>query len=133
MLAEKAIYSTRQTVRREEQYFWFFQNIFKLPISISSFFQWYDIIYCSNSAFPWISNSVVINLFFKKYIYLSVSPGYFHQSDQLYENIGTTFMLSYFMEFFLDICFCLFLFVALLRFCCCFCSFLFRFPFWPKF
>ena len=56
-LAEKAIYSTRQTVGREEHAFWFFQNVCKLPILISSFFQWYHIIHCPNSAFPWGSNS----------------------------------------------------------------------------
>ena len=44
---------------------------------------------------------VVINLFFKKYIYLSISPTYFYQSDQFYQNSCTAFMLSYFMEFFL--------------------------------
>ena len=27
---------------------------------------------------------IVINLFFKKYIYLSMSAKYFHQSDQFY-------------------------------------------------
>ena len=42
-------------------------------------------------------------------------------------------MLSYLMECFLDICFCLFLLVALLLFCCCFCSFLFCFHFWTNF
>ena len=67
---------------------------------------------------------VVINLFFRKYIYLTMSPSYFHQSDQFYSSICTTFMLSYFIEFFLDICFCLWL-------CCCFAvvSVLFSFVF----
>ena len=74
--------------------------------------------------------AAIINLFFKKYIYLSMSPGYFHQSDRFYQNICTSFMLSY--GFFLDICFSLFLFVALLLFCCRFYSFLFCFYFWPK-
>ena len=60
---------------------------------------------------------VVINLFFKKYIYLSMSSKYFDQSDQFYQNICTTFMLPYFLKFFLEmfvfVCFCVW-------FCCCF-------------
>ena len=54
---------------------------------------------------------VVINLFCKKYIYLSMSTSYFHPSDQFYKNICTTFMLSYFMDFFLRFLF-LFVFVC---------------------
>ena len=72
---------------------------------------------------------VVINLFFKKYIDLSISRIYFHQSDQLYQNICTTFMLSYLMEFFFR---CLFLFVVLLLFCCSFCFFCLSFLFLAK-
>ena len=60
---------------------------------------------------------VVINLFFKKYIYLSMSSKYFDQSDQFYQNICTTFMLPYFLKIFLEmfvfVCFCVW-------FCCCF-------------
>ena len=73
---------------------------------------------------------LLVNLFYKKYIYLSMSPSYFYQSVLL---ICTTFMLSYFMEFFWDVCFYVFLFVVLMLFCCCFCSFLYCFHFWPKF
>ena len=40
---------------------------------------------------------VVINSFL---IYLSMSSSYSYQSDQFYQNICTTFMLLYFLEFF---------------------------------
>ena len=76
--------------------------------------------------------SVVINLFFKKYIYLSMSSSYFHQSDPFYQSVCTTFMLLYFTEFFLR-CLFLFLFMVLLCFFCCFYSFQFCFYFWPNF
>ena len=56
---------------------------------------------------------VVINLFFKKYIYLSMSSKYFDQSDQFYQNICTTFMLPYLLKFFWK---CLFLFVFVFGF-----------------
>ena len=73
---------------------------------------------------------VVINLFFRKYIYLSISPSYFHQSDQFHYNICSTYLCCHiswaFFEMFVFVCFCLW-------FCCCFCSFLFRFHLWPKF
>ena len=69
---------------------------------------------------------------FKKCIYLSMSPSYFDQSDQFYYNVCTTFMLPYLMEFFLDICFCLFLFVAFLLLCCCFLFFSLSFTFLAK-
>ena len=109
-----------------------FKTYVKLPISISFFFQWYHIIYCSIPKDQDWSFRCDKFVFQKVYLFKQ-SPSYFHQSDQFYQNICTTFMLSHFREFFLDVCFCLLLFVALLLFCCCFCSFLFRFPFWPKF
>ena len=81
------MYSTRQIVQREEHGFCLFQNIgnidqfflptvsyhilLKLSISVNLKFQ------KTKTEAP-----VVINLFFKKYIYLSMSSKYFHQSDQ---------------------------------------------------
>ena len=56
---------------------------------------------------------VVINLFFKNYIHLSVFHSYFHQSNKSYQHICTSIMMSYFMELVQR---CLFLFA-----CFCFC------------
>ena len=139
MLAEKAIYSTRQTVRREEQYFWFFQNIFKLPISISSFFQWYDIIYCSNSAFPWISNSKRAKLklplwqiyFQKVYLFKRVSQLLPSISSILLEYLHHFYVIIFYGVFFRY----LFLFVFVCGFTDVLLSFLFfslSFSFMPK-
>ena len=134
------MYSTRQIVRREKHGFYLLQNICKLPTLISSFFQLCHIIYCSNSAFPWISDfkrpklsspcdkSIFLKVYLFKHVYelllsiWSVLLEYLHH-----------FYIVMFYWIFLDVCFCLFLFVVLLLLWCCFCSLLFRFYFWPKF
>ena len=59
---------------------------------------------------------VVINLFFKHYINLTVSPSYFHQCSQFYQNVCASFMLLYFMEFFLEMFVFVSLFLLLLLF-----------------
>ena len=53
---------------------------------------------------------VVINLFFKKYLYLSMSSSYFHQFDQFYYNICTNvccYISWRFFEMFVFVYFCL--------------------------
>ena len=60
------MYSTRQIVQREKHGFCLFQNICKSSISISSFYRWCYIIYCSNTALPWILNFISANLKFSK-------------------------------------------------------------------
>ena len=122
------MYSTRKILPRKEHSFCLFQNICKLPISISSFF-----IYYLNSAFPGISNSkrpnlmlpFLQNLFIK--VYLSVPPNCFHRSNQFYWSVCTIFMLSQIMEFF-DRCF----FLLVCGCFCCYCLFSFWFPFLAK-
>ena len=44
--------------------------------------------------------SVVINVFFKRYIYLSVFPNYFHQSNQFYQNNCTIYIVIFYGAFF---------------------------------
>ena len=76
------MYSTRQIVWRKKHSFCLFQNVCKLHISISSFFQWYHFLFqlsiSVNLKFQKAKPGapVLINLFLWKYIYLSVSPSY---------------------------------------------------------
>ena len=103
--------STKQIVWREEHSFCLFQNICKITYLDQLF---YPILYhillklsiSVNLKFLKTKTDapVLINVFFKKYIYLSVPPCYFHQSNLFYLsyfnqsiNIWTTFMLPEFM------------------------------------
>lgn len=113
------MYSTSQIVLREEHSFCLFENISKLPISTNSS---NDIIsqiaqtqHFHESQIPkdQTDASVVINVFFKKYIYLTVFPNYFHQSNQFYQNNCTIYIVIFYGDFFE-------MFVFTCWFCFCF-------------
>ena len=130
---KRCILPDKQWVQREEHSFCLFQNTCKLPISISSFFQYY-IICCSNQYFqkPKFQKTktdapIVINLFFKKY--LSRSPNYFHQYLINFIRIFAPLSCCHILwSCFRDTCFYLLVFAFTVVF-----SFHFHFHFWPKF